>query len=262
MLTNASAVTGARLPSDITVDAQQFAVLGYEESTKYLGRKVCYNDLHEAEFSNRLAAAWGSFTRHKQELTDRRHRLHNRLKLFDAVVSSTLLYGCETWSLRVDQQRRLQVVQRKMLRMVLNSKRRTLPGSNASDATEDSGSESDPTYLEPWVDFLKRTAQWTDQQLERAGLCQWTVQWKSRKWSWAAKLMEGNTDKWSTMATLWQPLLHSSVSRGRRQARPKKRWDQEFVDYVEKAFPQQGKRWQDLAKEEWWQNESENFANT
>ena len=96
VLTNASAVTGARRPSDITVDAQQFAVLGYEESTKYLGRTVCYNDLHEAEFSNRVAAAWGSFTRHKQEITDRRHRLHNRLKLVDAVVSSTLLYGCET----------------------------------------------------------------------------------------------------------------------------------------------------------------------
>ena len=56
-------------------------------------------------------------------------------------------------------------------------------------------------------------------------------------------------------------MLHSSVPRGRRQARPKKRWDQDFVDYVEKVFPQQGKHWQDFATDaQWWQNESENFA--
>ena len=87
------------------------------------------------------------------------------------------MYGCETWALRVDQQKRLAVLQRKMLRMVLNAKRRTLPASSsdASVSADTSDEGSDISNLEPWVDFLKRTAQWTDEQLKNAGLSQWTV---------------------------------------------------------------------------------------
>ena len=264
VLTNAWAVTGTRVPSNIVVDGEQYSVLGHDESTKYLGRKVCYNDPNEVEFSNRVAVAWGAFSKHKEELTDRRYWLKDRLKLFDAVVTSTLLYGCETWTLKADQQRRLQVLQRKMLRMVMNAKRRTLQSSsdNGSVHTETSDDDSAASQLEPWPDFLKRTAHWVDQQLEREGLCQWVVQWRRRKWKWAGELMEGKIDKWSSRATLWQPLLHSSSAQGRKQARPKKRWEQEFADYVEKIFPETGKRWQDLAKDsKWWLAEADKFAN-
>ncbi len=148
--------------------------------------------------------------------------------------------------------------------MVLNAKRRTLHASisGASATTEAGDDESDTSYLEPWADFLRRTAQWTDQQLENAGLCQWTVLWKRKKWQWAAKLMESGAEKWSTRATLWQPLLHSCCPRGRKQARPKKRWEHDLADYVEKRFPQDGKCWQELARDrDWWFSETERFAN-
>ncbi len=63
-------------------------------------------------------------------------RERDRLRLFDAVVTPTLLYGCEAWTLRIDQPRRLQVLQRKMLRMVLNARRRTVtPGSSSNDSS-------------------------------------------------------------------------------------------------------------------------------
>ena len=65
VLTNAAAVTATRVPSSITVHGESYAVLGYNVSTKYLGRKVRYDDPHEAEFSNRVAAAWGAFSKHK-----------------------------------------------------------------------------------------------------------------------------------------------------------------------------------------------------
>ena len=197
VLTNASAVATSRVPKTITANGQTYSVLNYDESTKCLGRKVCYSDPHEVEFSNRVATAWGAFTKHKRELTDRRHRLHDRLKLFEAVVSSTLLYGCESWTLKVDQQRRLQVLQRKMLRMVLNVRRRTFGASADSNSvnTDTEDSESDSVLLEPWAEFLKRTAQWTQQQLENAGLSQWTAQWKRKKWQWAAKLVQSEVRK-------------------------------------------------------------------
>ena len=83
VLTNASVVATTRVPGSIAVDGDKYAVLNYEESTKYLGRKVCYQSPHETEFNNRVAKAWGAFSKHKRELTDRRYRLHDRLKLFN-----------------------------------------------------------------------------------------------------------------------------------------------------------------------------------
>ena len=98
------------------------------------------------------------FSRHKQQLTDRRHRLKDRLRLFDVVVTSSLIYGCETWSLRVDQERRLKVTQRKMLRMVLNAKRRSTPPPSESESKSEAESEQgdEPDALEPLQEFLKR----------------------------------------------------------------------------------------------------------
>jgi len=204
VLTNAAAVLGATTPSSIAVSGEQYEVLCHEGCTKYLGREICYNDPHEVEFSNRVSKAWAAFSKHKRELTDRRHCLKTRLKLLDAVVTSTLLYGCETWSLRVDQQNRLRVLQRKMLRMVLNARRRILPadGSDAASSTDASDHSTNTSNLEPWVDFLRRTAQWTDQQLKDAGLSKSDVLWRKRKWQWAAKLLGEGLDKWGVKATL------------------------------------------------------------
>ena len=151
-----------------------------------------------------------------------------------------------------------------MLRMVLNVRRRTFSASADSNSvnTDTEDSESDSVLLEPWAEFLKRTAQWTHQQLENAGLSQWTVQWKRKKWQWAAKLVQNEVHKWSSSATLWQPLTHSSVECGRKQARPKKRWEQDFIDYMEACPQQQGKHWHDLANDKhWWISETERSAN-
>ena len=65
---------------------------------------------------------------------------------------------------------------------------------------------------------------------------------ESSKRDWAAKLVESGVDKWSARATLWQSLLHSSVPCGRRQARPKKRWEQDVADYVFKIIADLGVR--------------------
>ena len=263
VLTNAGGLRFRSLPEHIEVSAEKYEVLSYESSTKYLGRKVCYKDAGDKEFDNRIAAAWGAFSKHKQQLTNRQHRLKDRLRLFDAVITSSLLYGCETWSLRVDQERRLKVSQRKMLRMVLNAKRRPA----AADTGDDNGPDDESDYsedvdtLEPWPDFLRRVAQWTEQQLANAGLSQWTVQWRRRKWRFASKLLDESHQKWSRDATLWQPFIHSSCPRGRRQARPRKRWEQDFLDYIAQQQPQETRHWHQLARDSaWWLANEERFA--
>ena len=64
VLTSASAVNSTRLLDCFAVDGGKFAVLGLDESTKYLGRKVRHNDPHENEFDNIVAKAWGAFGKH------------------------------------------------------------------------------------------------------------------------------------------------------------------------------------------------------
>jgi hypothetical protein len=260
ILADAAALGRTTEPSSLQIDGGTFAVLGYEDSTKYLGRKVCCKDPQDVEFDNRVAKAWGAFSKHKQELTDRRHRLKNRLKLFDAVVTSTLLYGCETWSLRTDQRRRLKSVQRKMLRMVLNAKRRVLSTTtDGNSSSTDDSSETD--HLEPWPDFLKRTAKWTEEQLEKADIEEWSVQWRRRKWKWALRLANTAHDKWSVAATKWQPLVHSKYLCGRRQARPKRRWEQDFVDFLKSARPEESQDFLKVAQEgKWWLSHADSFA--
>ena len=93
----------------------------------------------------------------------------------------------------------------------------TSSSSSASGDEKEKDEGSEPKELEPWHVFLKRTARWTEDQLEKANLQQWTAQWRRRKWAWAAKLLDNENQKWSSVATNWQPLLHGSVPRGRRQ---------------------------------------------
>ena len=162
-----------------------------------------------------------------------------------------IIYGISyIWTLKLDQQRRLRSVQRKMLRMVLNAKRWKLQASSSQESSENEDEADEIDTLEPWPDFLRRTARWTEEQLEKAGQQEWLAIWRTRQWRWACKLVTKDTEKWSAVATTWQPFIHSSCRRGRAQARPKKRWDQDIVSFLETEFPDKREGWQTLARDE------------
>jgi len=57
VLTNSAARSSQRIPDNLKIDEETYAALGLEESTKYLGRKVCFQDSHESEFDDRVAKA-------------------------------------------------------------------------------------------------------------------------------------------------------------------------------------------------------------
>lgn len=138
--------------------------------------------------------------------------------------------------------------------MVLNATRRAAKIESGSDSdTEDQSDQGDETdLLEPGPEFLMRVAQWMDEQLTKASLVQWTVQWKRRKWQWAHRLFGGRHDKWSRVAALWQPVPHSDCASGCRKARPRKRWEQDFVDDMEKVRPGGEKSWHEMASSKDW----------
>ena len=169
-----------------------------------------------------------------------------------------MLYSCETWTLKLDQQRRLRSVQRKMLRMVLNEKRMTLEATSSQSQEED---DDEFNILEPWPEFLKRTARWTEEQLKKAGQSEWIQTWRRRQWKWACKLVTEDAEKWSCIATTWQPRFHSSLPCGRAQSRPRKRWDQDIVDFLAIEFPDNCESWLLQAKNKvQWMEKVEKFV--
>ena len=251
VLTNAGQLSSRRIPEHLLAGTKRIQVLEPAGTVKWLGRKVSFQDPHECELNNRIAGAWSTFTKHKEELTSRKYRLQDRLKLFGAVVTPTVLYGCETWTLNQSQQRRLRSVQRKMLRNVLNARRRRVEATSSwhSHSEDDDVEEQEVDALEPWAEFLTRTTRWTEEQLRNAGQQEWLETWRKRQWQWAGRLVSKDAGKWSAVTTRWQPLLHSSAPRGRAPGRPKKRWDQDMVDFLaQHAGP--GDSWQERARDE------------
>ena len=73
---------------------------------------------------NRISKARGKFWTYKKELCGPHYRLGARLRLFDAVVTSTVLYACGCWTMTVAREAQLRGAQRKMLRKVAGMGRR------------------------------------------------------------------------------------------------------------------------------------------
>eukprot|EP00929_Paragymnodinium_shiwhaense_P046346 TRINITY_DN23593_c0_g1_i6.p1 TRINITY_DN23593_c0_g1~~TRINITY_DN23593_c0_g1_i6.p1 ORF type:complete len:196 (+),score=11.73 TRINITY_DN23593_c0_g1_i6:290-877(+) len=90
-------------------------------SHKYLG-KVLPGDLSnrgQRNFNHRLSCAWLRFHQLQTALLNRKIPVHLRIKLFDSVVSPTVLYSLSTTPLTQTQLAKLDAVQRKMLRRIV-----------------------------------------------------------------------------------------------------------------------------------------------
>ena len=90
----------------------------------YLGKSLSLTDVHDTELQHRIARAWTKFAVYKDELCNKKYGLNHRLRLFDSVITPTILYGSGTWTMGRDRENTLRGTQRKMLRQVLGSGRR------------------------------------------------------------------------------------------------------------------------------------------
>ena len=99
-------------------------ILAKSESVKYLGQRISYHQQETIEIKSRIRAAWATFHKYRQELTSKKYLLKYRLRLFDATVSPTLCYAAGTWSPSREHERMIQSTQRKMLRLIIQTKRK------------------------------------------------------------------------------------------------------------------------------------------
>ena len=86
---------GVGAPLYLDIAGSMLEVLMHADVHKYLGRQISGNlsQRQVAELHHMIRVAWYKFQRHRKVLTNKHVSIKLRLKLFDAVVTPTILYG-------------------------------------------------------------------------------------------------------------------------------------------------------------------------
>ena len=133
---------------------------------------------------------------------------------FEAVVTSTVLFGFCSWSLTKGMASELDTTRRRMLRYVLRIFQRG----------------------EEWKEHMQRSAKLIQYYDETFTLTTWSLQYKRRKWEFAGGLARCTNGRWSHGILHWKPNGFRSVGR------PATRWCDDIVYYC-------GENWQTIAQD-------------
>ena len=98
--------------------------IAWVDAFKYLGSTIASVGSVAAELAHRIQLAAGAFRRlERPVLRQRVISLRARVRLYMVMVTSVLLYGCESWALSRAQLDQLEVFHRCRLRMILGVRR-------------------------------------------------------------------------------------------------------------------------------------------
>ena len=211
ILSNQSTIISDTKKKHLQVDGMSIEVLTRNESVKYLGQRISFYQQETTEIKSRIRAAWATFRKHRQELTSKNYMLKHRLWLFDATVSPTVCYAAGTWAPNEEHERMIQSTQRKMLRLIIQTKRKykkiekqdfgTKEENGKVDITEmcstddesgdgqstmtqndvdsevlfedDADEEIDTTVIEDWIEYIKRSTEDAMEKMAHAKIRCW-----------------------------------------------------------------------------------------
>ena len=246
-------------------------ILAKNESVKYLGQRISFHQQETLEIKSRIRAFWTTFHKYRQELTSKKYMLKLRFRLFDATVSPILCYAAGTWTPSKEHERMIQSTQSKMLRLIIQTKRKYKKiekqviehkdEEGIADKTEncsiedesgdgqttkseddvDSGvtfDENSEKYFdtigiekEDWIDYIRRTADAID-KMEHARIRCWNKTHRKMKWKLALRIATSPSERWLKKAAEWNPELSSRYGTNRTIGRPKKRWEDDINDFL------------------------------
>ena len=226
-------------------------ILARSESMKYLGQRTSFHQQETLEIKSRIRAAWAAFHKYRQELTSKKYMLKFRLRLFDATVSPTLCYAAGTWTPSREHERMIQSTQRKMLRLIIETKRNykkiekhvmehkdeegiadktencstddesgdgqstTSEDDLDSGVTFDEDSEKDIDTVEieeeDWIDYIRRSTADAINKMEHARIRCWNKTHRKMKWKLALRIATSPSERWFKKAAEWNPELSSAV---------------------------------------------------
>ena len=104
------------VPPTVTIEGK---LLNAVDNFKYLGSIISNNASMDAEITARIAKATSAFGRLIKRLwTNRGIRLDTKIAVYKAAVITSLLFGCETWTLNKRQSSRLESFHQTTLRKI------------------------------------------------------------------------------------------------------------------------------------------------
>ena len=89
------------------------------ENFKYLGA-IISNEGSKPEILSRIAQATAALSRLKIIWRDKNISLASKVKLMRTLILSTFLYACESWTLTAEIERRIQALEMRCYRRLLN----------------------------------------------------------------------------------------------------------------------------------------------
>ena len=106
----------AYVPPVIFIEGKQLKAV---ELFKYLGSIVSNDALPDAEITSRIAKATAAFGRLTKRLWKNRNiRVDTKVSVYKAAVVTSLLFGCETWTLRTHHRKQLERFHQNCLRKI------------------------------------------------------------------------------------------------------------------------------------------------
>ena len=112
IMTNSTNNTSA----DISMNGQKLQEV---TSFKYLGTTLCKDGTCSAKVRTRVASAMAAVARLNRIWRCSTISFASKFKLYKSLVTSILLYGCETWTMFFDWRKRIQAFETKCLRKSL-----------------------------------------------------------------------------------------------------------------------------------------------
>ena len=179
-----------------------------------LGWKVCIEDQAGVELQNRIAAGWAAFSKYRPELCGKKYSMKARARLFEAVVTPTVMYGAASWTLTVDLEKQLRTARRSMLRMMFGGRR--IPAS-----------EVDGVEGETWVEYVQRATHKVEDVMTRFGSQDWIALHRTKKWRFAGHTARIDDNRWTHRLLRWCP-----VDGIRLPGRPRKRWSDDLAYFA------------------------------
>lgn len=198
----------------------------------------------------------------KIDVCGRHASLASRLRLFNATVTPTMLYGSGCWTMTSERERMLRSTQRRMLRWILGSVwRRPSQTDTSSETSSDleEPPEDDNTEKadqESWVEWVKRCTHVAEAQLRRVAVDDWVTAQRRRKWRLAGHTARRQDNRWSEVLLGWEP---ASSNRGR--GHPCKRWTTDLDSFFYARDGRPRWVWKHSAQDRTvWQNLEDDFV--
>ena len=148
-------------------------ILDNTQNAMYLGRMLKPTEMQREELKNRTSKAWAKYNTHKADLTNEKLPIGLRLRLFNATVTPTMLYGSGTWVLTERMRSEIKTQQRKMLRCIAKC-HKSFPKT--------------PHSVEDYVEWIQAATEKTETLMTQFKVQDWREEQRRRKWKWAGKV--------------------------------------------------------------------------